>query len=71
MITSGTYVVVGESHAWKSFTLHADGRVEFVDARDGHVSTWGVRSPEGESWLAKMKELVDSGALRKARIEAP
>ncbi len=66
MIEPGTYVVVGESYAWKSFTLHVDGCVQFVDARDNHVSTWSVRSPEGESWLAKMKTLVESGALRKA-----
>lgn len=69
-LTPGTYVVVGESHAWKSFTLHTDGRVQFVDAKGNHVSTWSAstwsaRSPEGESWMAKMKALVDSGALRK------
>ena len=67
MIAPGTYVVVGESHAWKSFTLYADGRVEFVDAGDGHITVWGVRSPDGETWMTKMAEWVASGALRKDR----
>lgn len=65
MIAPGTYVVVGENYGWKSFTLHTDGSVEFVDARDGHISTWGTKSPQGATWHAAMKKWLVDGKLRK------
>ena len=66
MITPGTYSVVGEAHAWKSFTLYADGRVDFVDARDGHVSSWSINTwGEGDRWLADRAKKLAAGELRK------
>lgn len=65
MIAPGRYVCVTDLSCWKSFTLHANGCVEFVDAIDGHVSTWSTRSPEGADWIADMQKRIDRGDLRK------
>ena len=66
MIAPGTYVVVGEAYAWKAFTLYADGRVDFVDAHDGHVSSWSIHTwGEGERWLADRAKDLAAGELRK------
>lgn len=65
MIAPGTYVVVSEARCWSQFTLYADGRVEFVDAIDGHRSYWGTKSPEGAEWLADMEKRLARGELRK------
>jgi len=62
----GTYVVVGEAPTWKAFTLHADGRVDFVDAKDGHVSVWNIHTwGEGDRWLADRAKELAAGDLRK------
>lgn len=66
MIAPGTYAVVGEAHAWKSFALYADGRVNFVDAQDGHVSAWHINTwSEGDRWLTAMKRRLARDELRK------
>jgi len=61
VIAPGTYVVTGEHHAWKSFTLYADGRVEFVDARDGHLSY----NFADEGWIVAIEKRLARGELRK------
>ena len=61
VIAPGTYVVVGESHAWKSFTLYTDGRIEFVDAHEGHLSY----SRADDAWFASMEKLIAGGELQR------
>jgi hypothetical protein len=62
----GTYAVVDDAPAWKAFTLYADGRVDFVDARDGHISAWNINTwGEGDRWIADRKKELAAGRLRK------
>ncbi|HSX23339.1 MAG TPA: hypothetical protein VLE97_11250 [Gaiellaceae bacterium] len=65
MIAPGTYAVVGEARCWSRFTLYPDGRVEFIDAIDGHRSYWGTKSTKGAAWLADVEEQLGRGELRK------
>jgi hypothetical protein len=66
VIAPGRYVVVGDARCWKSFTLYADGRVDFVDARDGHVSAWSINTwGDADRWLADRKKELVAGELRK------
>jgi hypothetical protein len=57
-----------DPHCWTSFTLYTDGRVEFVDAADGHITYWALRPSgqtlcDGAEWSAHMQQLVASGEL--------
>jgi hypothetical protein len=51
--------------AWKSFTLFADGAVEFIDAGDGHKVYWGTRGSDGPAWFDLMAKMLADGTLVK------
>lgn len=48
-----------EDAAWRSFTLHSNGWVVFIDSRDGHESHY-VCTPY---WARSMQELMATGLL--------
>ena len=57
-----------DPHCWTSFTLYTDGRVEFVDAMDGHITYWSARPSvqtlcDPTEWSAHMQQLITSGEL--------